>query len=119
MRVLVCGDRNWSNPVSLWHTLDSAHAEHPITCIIEGEAAGADVLGRGWGLQKGIQVLPFPAQWDKYGKSAGPIRNRQMIDEGKPDIVFAFHPDIRASKGTRDMVNAAKHAGIPVRIFEK
>ena len=62
----------------------------------------------------GFAIIGFPAQWDKYGKSAGVIRNQQMLDEGKPDTVVYFHDNIERSKGTKDMVSRAKKAGLPV-----
>jgi hypothetical protein len=68
--------------------------------------------------QLGFTVLPFPADWNTHGKAAGPIRNRQMLKEGKPDVVLAFHEDLGRSKGTADMVRAAKAAGIAVKVFK-
>ena len=67
----------------------------------------------------GMQVMAVPADWDKYGKAAGPIRNRHMFRLGKPDLVLAFHKDITKSRGTNDMVfNVAGPANTPVRIIE-
>lgn len=83
------------------------------TVVIEGEASGADTWGRRAAESLGFEVLPFPANWDKYSKAAGPIRNRQMLDEGKPDLVLAFHDDIESSKGTKDCIKAAEQRGIP------
>lgn len=45
-----------------------------------------------------MELLRFPAKWNEHGKAAGPIRNQQMLTEGKPDVVFAFHDDIASSK---------------------
>lgn len=61
-------------------------------------------------------ILSFPAEWTEYGKAAGPIRNREMLRSGKPDLVTAFHRDLNQSKGTRDMVEQARAATIPVWI---
>jgi hypothetical protein len=66
-----------------------------------------------------IKVLAFPAQWDTYGRAAGPIRNRQMLNEGRPDEVIAFHEHIDESKGTANMVKIAKAAGIPTTIYRR
>lgn len=60
------------------------------------------------GKQLGIRVQKFPADWDRYGKAAGGIRNSQMLIEGKPDLVVAFP----GGNGTRDMVLKARKAGI-------
>lgn len=69
------------------------------------------------GKRLGMEVLPFPAEWDKYHKGAGPIRNEQMINEGLPTHVYAFHDHLDQSRGTKDMIERAESAGIPVTIF--
>lgn len=58
-----------------------------------------------------FKVIPMPAEWNKYGLAAGPIRNGKMLDLGI-DMVFVFHRDIENSKGSRDMINQAKSRGI-------
>lgn len=92
--------------------------------LIHGCARGADTLSetalRVIYHQKATvkpEILRFPAQWYKYGRAAGPIRNQQMLDEGKPDLVLAFHSDLEHSKGTKDMVTRARKAGIEVRVI--
>ena len=65
----------------------------------------------------GLEVIPFPADWDAHGKAAGPIRNTQMLTEGKPDYVIAFFPDRELRGGTGDMVRKAQAAALPVRII--
>jgi hypothetical protein len=117
MRVLICGDRNWRNFHCIAYTLSYFATKHNVEVVIEGEAKGADTLGRVAAERFGIPVLKFPALWDKHGKAAGPIRNRQMLTEGKPTLVLAFHNDIANSKGTKDMVKAAMKAGIDTRVF--
>lgn len=117
IRVLICGDRNW--PDSLFHVvLDKLSSLENVECVIEGEARGADMAGKLAGKCLDLQVIAFPAEWNKYGKAAGPIRNQQMLNEGKPTLVLAFHRDIKGSKGTGDMVYRAKKAGISVEVIE-
>jgi len=58
--------------------------------------------------------MPFPADWGKYSKSAGYIRNKQMLAEGKPDLVVAFP----GGKGTANMVKLAKLANIPIHTID-
>lgn len=83
--------------------------------MIEGEAKGADKMARYWAGQNGIPVEPYPALWDKYSRAAGPIRNQQMLDEGKPTYAIAFYDRPRdESRGTADMVRRLKAAEIPV-----
>jgi len=85
--------------------------------LIHGAAPGADRMAGEIGGLIGYWVLDFPADWRQHGKAAGPIRNRQMLREGQPDLVIAFHDDLSASKGTRDMVRIARKAGIPVLVY--
>jgi hypothetical protein len=63
-----------------------------------------------------MKVLSYPAQWAKYGKKAGTIRNCQMLNEGHPDIVLAF--PLPGSIGTWHMVKIAKKAGVGVIVYE-
>ena len=112
MRVLVCGSRHFNDYELLEKTLETLG----ITTIIEGEARGADALARRYAERRGLDVLPFPALWDKYGRSAGPIRNAQMLSEGKPELVIAFRGP--GSRGTQNMIDQAKKTGIEVRIID-
>lgn len=85
--------------------------------VIEGEAIGADAIAKKVAKELGIPVLKFSADWGSHGNFAGPLRNRRMLDEGKPTRVLAFHNNISRSRGTKDMVNQARARGIPVKIY--
>ena len=63
-----------------------------------------------WAKAFGYEVQKFPANWKEYGKRAGYIRNAQMLNEGKPDLVVAFP----GGKGTQMMIKLAKAAGVKV-----
>lgn len=89
---------------------------YDITEIIEGEARGADTLSRLYGEYKGIPVRAFPADWALHGRRAGPIRNRRMLVEGAPDLVIAFRAP--QSRGTQNMIEQARKAGIEVHVFD-
>ena len=112
MRVLVSGDRVWDNREKLFRILDSFADQ--IDLIIEGCAKGADSLAEQWAILRGKLLWHFPADWEKYKRSAGPIRNSQMLKEGKPDMVIAFHNNISKSSGTKNMINQALKEGLPV-----
>lgn len=107
MRILVCGDRNWTDGELIESVLREIHAKTPIGCVIEGECRGADLLAREAALRLGIPVAPFPANWRLLGPRAGPIRNQRMLNEGKPNRVCAFHDHIMLSVGTADMIERA------------
>lgn len=118
-RVLVCGSRDWSDPMAIQLTLERLDAVHGIEAVIHGDCRGADRAAGQWARDtRWVSLLVFPADWERYGRRAGPIRNRQMITEGQPTMVLAFHPDLENSRGTKDMVRAAKDAGLPVYLFD-
>jgi len=54
---------------------------HTITEVLCGECHGPDRFGRAWAESNGIRVRSFPADWKRWGRSAGPIRNRQMVEK--------------------------------------
>lgn len=77
---------------------------------ISGMARGADKLPFGARHSLEEKIQEFPADWKTHGKAAGFIRNQQMLDEGKPDLVVAFP----GGRGTADMISRAKKAGVKV-----
>jgi hypothetical protein len=113
-RILVCGDRTWKDYASIYNCLcklQLVDQDTPLV-VIEGEASGADSLAAQAAREQNMQVLAFPADWTAYGRAAGPIRNKQMLDEGKPTEVHAFHDSISTSKGTLNMLKQALKRGI-------
>ena len=144
MRVLVCGSRTFSADRVVWEVLDGLYRNHevgylvlyvePLT-IIDGGAAGADRCATSWVhasplhgplLERRPEVAPdecyvmheqYPADWNTHGRAAGPIRNQQMLDMGKPDEVWAFiDKPLEESRGTADMVRRAVDTELPVRV---
>jgi len=116
-RVLVCGQRDYLNYEKVYNYLATFP---PGTIVIHGNAPGADTFADQAAKDLNFEVLVFPAQWAKYGRAAGPVRNRQMLVEGHPDVVAAFYAKggRRYSKGTNNMVTQAEKALIPVEIYE-
>ena len=114
MRVLVCGGREFDD----WIILDVALLDleeeaggRKITCVIQGGAKGADFLGRVWAKYWNVEMEEYKPDWNTFGKAAGPIRNKQMIKEGKPDYIVAC----KGGRGTKSMVELAERARIPVK----
>lgn len=110
MRLLICGGRDYRDSVTLYKILDNFHHQNFIDVIIEGDAPGADRMAGYWAKKNKIDLLLFPAEWEKYGKRAGYLRNQRMLDEGKPDLVMAFP----GGTGTAMMTKLATEAGIEV-----
>lgn len=114
MRVLICGSRDWTDEDAIFRALLCLPLD---AAIIHGDARGADTIADRAAEALGIARYPFPAEWRKHGRRAGPIRNRQMLDEGLPDEVIAFRKR-GPSPGTDDMVRQARADGVPVKVIE-
>lgn len=129
-RVLICGDRGWCTGSLEEHAEDFRAIYDYVktfpagTVIIHGAQGGIDsktnrpygadyVAGLCAGMA-GLTVEEYPADWNQYGKAAGPKRNTQMLEVGKPTRVAYAHRKLRNSKGTKDMIVAAVDAGLPV-----
>ena len=113
MRVLICGDRNWTDEETIENYIRSLP---PHSVVIQGMCRGADIIARRLAQKYGHTVMGFPANWVKYGRIAGPRRNRKMLDAGEPDMVVAFHDNLEDSKGTKNMIRQAKAAGVPTEV---
>lgn len=119
--LLVTGDRH-ANPALWRETVRMAIASFNPAILIHGGARGIDTIAGDVATAMGnISVEAFPADWDAYGRAAGPKRNQQMLDQllalredGHTVAVLAFHDDLDSSKGTKQMVSIAKRAGIAV-----
>lgn len=122
LRVLICGSRWWKDVLTTkeFRIETYVKALPPGSVIIHGDAPGADHVAKRMAIKYGHTETgsQFHANWSKYGDAAGPIRNQQMLDEGRPDKVAAFHKDIANSKGTKDMIARARKGGIPVEVFD-
>ena len=114
-KVIIAGGRTFSDynllaekmDKLLWHVALATEVE-----IVSGTARGADALGEQYAASAFLKVKRFPAQWDKYGRSAGYKRNEQMAEYA--DGLVAFWDG--KSRGTMHMINIAKAAGLKVRV---
>jgi hypothetical protein len=112
-RIIICGDKLWKHK----EVVQAVIEHYKPTLIIEGGCRGADRMAREIGIEKEIEVHEYEADWKQYGNAAGPIRNKQMIVEGRPHLVIAFHDKIKESKGTYGMIKLAKRYFVPVVLF--
>jgi UDP-N-acetylmuramoylalanine-D-glutamate ligase len=105
--VLVCGGRDWRDGGSVLRVLQLLN---PIVIISGGCPTGADRFARDAAEVIGCNTVTQYADWRKYGRAAGPIRNQEMLDLNKPDVVVAFP----GGRGTADMVRRARAKGVRV-----
>ena len=107
MRVIVCGGRDFDDVEFVVHYLNHVHEWNPISCVIAGAARGVDTFAELWADLMGIPKEIYPADWDRHGKAAGPIRNQEMLDKSRPDMVMAFP----GGRGTAHMFKIASEHG--------
>ena len=113
IKIAVVGGRNFSDVNLANRILTYAKEHYENIMVISGGAKGADAIGEQWAKDHNIPVKIFPAEWGKYGKSAGFKRNQLIVDEC--DLVIAFWDG--KSKGTADTINKAKALGKAVYVF--
>lgn len=119
MKVLVTGDREWDDIKTVIDVLEQLP---PDTILVHGACRGADNTCAAVAEALGFTVRPYPADWDRFRRGAGPIRNQQMLDcEHRPDepvdLCLAFHNNFSQSRGTRDMVSRVEKAKITWRLI--
>ena len=118
---IFCGSRFWKDHEPIRLKLSGLPKD---ATIIHGCAPGADSIAGYEADLMGLDVIEVPAPWDELENDAGPIRNGWMLQMllvarklGQDVIVFAFHEDKNLGRGTKNMVNQAKRASIPVDIW--
>lgn len=113
-RMIVAGGRDYSNQNVVNYYIDRVRdvcdSRGLNLVIVCGMATGADTLGRNYAISNGLEVLEFPANWNRYGKSAGYIRNKEMGNIADSAIVFW---DGR-SKGSKLMIDIMHELKKPV-----
>jgi hypothetical protein len=120
MKILITGDREWSDVLKMMEILTQFPAG---TIIIHGACRGADNMAHALGEELEFVIRSYPASWHEFGKRAGALRNQSMLDqehlEHEPfDLCLAFHNEISRSRGTRDMMSRCKKANIETRLIQ-
>ena len=116
-RIIVAGGRDFTDYALLSETLDVILKRYTLreVQIVSGCCRGADALGERYAREHGIPVVRFPADWQAYGKAAGPIRNRKMAEyasEGE-GILVAFWDG--KSRGTASMIRLAEKYELQIK----
>lgn len=117
MKILVSGAREGFDQRRLELVLNAYLAIHGENLVIvEGCAPGVDTQAFEWARSNDVPVAHYPAPWGHLNKSAGPWRNRAMVQAYAPDLVLVFHDDLYGrSRGSRDMLEYATQQGITAR----
>lgn len=113
MRVLVCGSRSITDYKFVEREM--LKVLQPTDTVIEGGARGVDTLARRVAENHGLDVIEYPANWTRHGKSAGFRRNREMVQNC--DRVLALWDGV--SSGTEHTIRIARQAGVPVDVVEE
>ena len=117
MKVLACGSRGYPDDdvYTWWDEIFSDLA--PVEVLVHGDCRGPDQVSGAWFDEKvpAAEVIAMPADWNRHGRAAGFIRNEQMLDQQKPDLVVAFWDG--QSRGTAHTIAEAAKRGIPVRVL--
>jgi len=111
VRILITGGRTYQNKEKVFRILNEyKEADHiGLITIIHGGAAGADSLANEWGKENNMPIEVYKAEWDLYGKAAGPIRNKLMASKNI-DFAIAFP----GGKGTRNMISICSKNNISI-----
>ena len=120
-RVIIAGSRSFTDEDYVHNTISDLTWWIPDTEmeIVSGGCRGVDQFAENYAEQWDIISKVFPAEWDKYGLSAGPIRNEQMAkyaSEADNGMLIAF--PVGESRGTRNMIKLAKQYGLEVHVIE-
>lgn len=112
IRALFSGSRDWTDVEAIRAVVDALPAD---AIVLHGAARGADMIVDHLAKARGLVIEPYEADWQKYDKEAGAIRNQEMLDRGQPTEGHAF--PLATSKGTWDMVSRLRKAGIPIKVY--
>lgn len=114
MKILVCGGRDFGHiPTErafIYASLNELNEKYAITEVVTGGANGVDTFALWWATNHGKNRVAYPANWRVHGRAAGMIRNKEMLQRAKPDLVVAFPGGV----GTANMVSLAKKANVQV-----
>lgn len=114
-RLVIAGCRDYEDYIEAKEFIDACikriKKENKII-IVSGGCSGADLIGEKYARENGYRLEVYRAEWDKYGRAAGPKRNMEMAKVG--DYVICFWDG--KSKGTKSMIEAAKKLSKPLRI---
>lgn len=95
---------------------DKLRALGELTIFVGDCPSGVDAVTSDFATDNRITCIVHEAAWEQYGRAAGPIRNKSLME--RATRVFAFPKSGAKNRGTTNAVNQAKKKGIPVEVFE-
>ena len=116
MRTIIAGGREFDNFPLLMSEVENFEEYYSSSelIVVSGKARGADALGERWAEENGRKIVSHPADWEKYGKSAGYRRNAEMAIYAEALIAFWDGK----SKGTKHMIDLALDKGLLVKVVK-
>lgn len=112
-KVIIAGGRDFNNYQKLKDFCSKILKDKTDIEIVSGKAKGADSLGEKFAKKNNYPIAEFPADWNKFGKKAGFIRNKDMAEYA--DALIAFWN--KESSGTKHIINIAKQNNLKIRIY--
>ena len=115
-RVIIAGSRGFTAFADLCAYCDKVlarKAQEGQIVVLSGHCRGVDLMGEAYAKTKGYTVEVHPADWQRYGLAAGPKRNREMAAAAHALIAIWDGK----SRGTKNMIDEARAAGLPVRVY--
>jgi len=113
IKVIIAGGRNFDDFNKLCQVCDEFLQDQNNIEIVSGAYKGADLLGERYAVERNHPIKQFPADWRRYGKSAGQKRNAEMAIYA--DALIAFWDG--ESKGTKHMIELATQTELKVRVI--
>ncbi len=115
IKIIICGTRTFCDFEIFSNAVDEYLKDFDKSkiCIISGGARGADELAKNYAKHNNFTFIEYPANWKKYGRKAGLIRNCEMLAVG--DACLGFHDG--ESRGTAHMLTISRKKGIPTQVY--
>jgi predicted Rossmann-fold nucleotide-binding protein len=111
IRVVVTGGRDFTEADFVYQQLNRiGKLVGGFRRLSHGGAEGVDTIAGTWAIAHGVQCAEYRANWKEHGRAAGPMRNRLMLEEERPDLVIAFP----GGRGTHDCTKQAQSLGLTV-----
>jgi len=111
VRTIIAGSRSCYDYAALCYAV--AHCGWPVSAVLSGGARGVDALGERWAKANGVHLERYPADWNRYGKAAGCIRNEEMAQHA--DALVALWDG--SSRGTKHMIETAYRGGLKCHVM--